>query len=503
MEINFDFKTEYVQANPSPWKIQIQKGKLTDDRIEDVRLSQALNDVTADFEADETKLTIKQLNARNGDTSVKLAAERHGYSPNAPLSIWLEAKHLYVDRKWEKSLPPALLEGLQKFQPAGFVDIIGRASFDGTNWKADGQLTCQNISFTYHKFPYRLDRTQGTLDLRNNHLSGKLTSFASGKPIEINCEIDNPGSNFTGFTNISGQNISLDQNLMFALPERHREVLTSLQPAGSINFVMRVAEESPHNELPKIDLKIDLNKCSAKFQKFAYRIDDIIGSIELHNDIWSFNNLTGINDNGQIAARGSVVPFENGKKLDMSITGTSIPLDDELRDSLPAQAQKFWTAIHPSGAIDIVAHASYLSTQHKFDLTIEATPHLQKAFATANAPINSVQSEPASTLLNGMQLARILQLDDKLKLQRSTVTIDPAFLPLRFENVLGKLIYRSGKIEFQDVHAEYERLPIVADGFIEYDDTGAWHTHFNKLILDRLRLERPNIQAALRRSFAK
>ncbi|MGC4003537.1 MAG: hypothetical protein QM811_10540 [Pirellulales bacterium] len=68
--------------------------------------------------------------------------------------------------------------------------------YDGVRWKPSGELTCLNVSFTYHQFRYRLDRTSGKLTWRDDRILGKLASFIGNKRIGIDIDVANPGDHF-------------------------------------------------------------------------------------------------------------------------------------------------------------------------------------------------------------------------------------------------------------------------------------------------------------------
>jgi hypothetical protein len=454
-EVGLTFQVDYHGSEMQPWNFQIA-GQLQRGRIDDRRLPQVLNDVTAKFTADTNGIAIQELLAQNGPTKIKLAVERRGYAANAPLTVALEARHLFIGRSWEASLPEKFKAAWLKFQPAGEIDVFAKAEFDGTTWKPEATIQCLNVSFTYHKFQYRLDRTHGNMSWRDNHLVGKLNCFAGNKRIAINLDLQNPGENFTGQVLIQGKGLVLDQNILDALPEKPREVVKSLNPVGGNFDVMITASRvDPNQPKPLMCMRMDLHKVGIKFDKFPYPLMDVSGVVEMQDQAWRFHDLIGTNDKGRITCRGELLPAKEGTELKLNFVGTEISLEEELRDALPIQSRGFWNSLNPQGMIDMRASWVYRSADKTTELDLVATP-----------------------------------LGD-------TVVVEPDFLPLRFDKVRGTFHYRPNRLEFSDVSAEHDRLPINLAGFCEHDSHGAFHVRFDKLTADRVRLERQQLQAAL------
>ena len=67
--------------------------------------------------------------------------------------------------------------------PAGEVDADVQLAFDGQTWRPEVSVRCLNVSFTHHKFPYRLEHGTGTLDLKDDRLKVNLTAYSGSQPV--------------------------------------------------------------------------------------------------------------------------------------------------------------------------------------------------------------------------------------------------------------------------------------------------------------------------------
>ncbi len=339
-------------------------GELHRGRIDDPRLPQVWNDVQAKFSADRTGMMVRDFTARNGTAELQLAVIKHGYTANSPLNLTLQAKHLTIDRSWETFLPAQYREAWLKFLPTGVVHVQGQLDFDGQQWQPKGTLDVLNLSFTYHKFPYRMHNTQGQMTWQDQQLIGNLETTFGSKRVKIGLDIKQPGENFIGAININGQDLTLDQNMLAALPEQQRNVIASLNPVGG-TFDLNATMSRTTATQPKTDLAIrwDLHRVAVKYEKFQYPLMDVSGTVELKDNIWTFRDLVGYNDKGKVTCQGSGKPAEQGFELQLNFAGQEISLEEELRDALPTQVQHFWKNLNPSGFVNLKADWSYQSAR--------------------------------------------------------------------------------------------------------------------------------------------
>ncbi len=236
MRIGFHLHDDPAAAVPLAYQVN---GQLTGGRFDDPRLPYPLTDLKADFHADNTGITVDRLNARAGSATLQLAAQMHGCQPGSPMSIQAKAEHLQIGRQWDTVIPEPLLTEWQRFLPAGEISADVKLDFDGQHWRPEVTVHCIDLSITYFRFPYRLDRTSGTLELKNDQLTADLTAFAASQPLSIVGHFQHPGPKFTGRVDISGENIPFDQNLMAAvshLSPKGGNAVRSVNPSGTFNF---------------------------------------------------------------------------------------------------------------------------------------------------------------------------------------------------------------------------------------------------------------------------
>ena len=166
-----------------------------------------------------------------------MSCRRSGFEPTSPLALSAEVRQLELDRALLDILPQSLQDQWYKYLPAGQIDADVQLAYDGQTWRPEVSVQCLNVSFTHHKFPYRLDHGQGTLELKDDLLKVNLTAYGGSQPVRLAAEVAHPLSGPTGWFEAKGDDIQLDEALIAALPEKPREVVRSLDPRGTVELL--------------------------------------------------------------------------------------------------------------------------------------------------------------------------------------------------------------------------------------------------------------------------
>jgi hypothetical protein len=434
---------------PRRWQFSA-KGSVWGGRFDDSRLPHSLSDLSGNFEADNTGITLREVTCKFGQASLNCFARLDGFSVDAPMFIDVTAQQLLIGRNWEPMLSPEMLATWHKFLPAGEVDARLKLWHSEGQWRPEVAVACRNVSFTYHKFPYRIDRGRGALTLKDNRLSLDLLAQAGGRDIKLVGEFDDPGPHFTGALRIWGNDLALEPRIIEALPEKPRNILNSLRPACQFGFFMHVYRSDPREAIPHQELTLDITNGSVRYEKFPYPINNIQGQVEMQDGVWWSNDLEGTNGTGNITCQARLEPTPAGAQLRLDFDGRRIALEDELRDSLSEPVRAVWNDLRPRGSVDLSVHVRYIAAEHKPDIQVR------------------VRNFPEDT------------------------SLEPVQFPYRLEGIrsspgMPALVYRDGEVRFQNLHAVHGSSEISASGYCRFD-RGAWWLHFDRITADRLRV---------------
>jgi hypothetical protein len=431
-------------------------GQLSGGRFDHPRLPYPLTDLKAHFHVDNAGIAVDKLTASAGLATLELDAHMLGFQPGAPLAIRAKAEHLQIGPQWQAVIPEPLLTEWTRFKPLGEISADVKLDFDGQHWRPEVTVHCLDLAITYFKFPYRLDRASGTLELKNDQLNVDLTAYAASQPLSIVGQFQHPGPKFTGRVDISGQNLPFDQNLIAALKPKAGNLLRSLNPSGTFNFYLRVDRDNA-DRLPSEFLSVHPNRAAVRYDRFPYPIQNIGGELKMTDDHWTFRDLEGSNGPGHITLNGYMNPTQNGAEhgveLRLNISASDIPLQDELRDCLSPQSVSLWKQLQPQGAIDLWTDVRYVSAAKTTDIQVRVEP------------------------------------------VKDVCSLQPAAFPYRLEKVRGTFEYSKGHIDLRKISAVHDRTPFAASGSCDFDDDGDWHLQLDHLTVDRLRADRDLVAA--------
>lgn len=439
-------------------------GRLSEGRVEDRRLQFPITDLNAVFRLHPGGLSIPELTARHGSAALSGSLEKTGLALDGPLELHAAAQRLVLDAKMLELLPPTWQTQWNNFLPAGEVDIAASVSFDGRTWRPHLTLNCLNVAVTYAKFPYRLERGRGKLELRDKALSFDMIWLANTEEVRTLGELTLNGPQTFGWTDIRGGNLLIDERLLRAMPEQIQPTMRALNPQGRFNLSMRLSREAPGTDIWHKHSIVQLQDCAMRYEKFPYPLAGIFGTIEAVDDAWTFHNdLQGVNDTGRITCTGGISPSPEGALLALTIHGENVPIDEELRNALSPGAQRLWNDMKPRGLVT-------LDSEIRFNLR-------DKTIHTA------IRAEPVG----------------------DTVSIEPTYFPYRMEQLRGIFTFADGRLEMQGVECRHNETQLSASGECFIDPQQGWSLKLARLFADRLSVDRDLLDAlpeALRKPTA-
>lgn len=441
----FDVAYAAGQKRPLSWNFD---GQIARGRLDDPRLPYPLTDLSATVRASHTGVIIDDLSARAGQASLRLTARRDGYSPDSPAQLAGSIARLRLEEPLARKLPESLRQHWYRFLPAGEIDARFELAFDGRAWRPRADVKCLAVSFTSHKFPYRLEQGAGTITLQDDVLRLALTAYSGSAPVHLEGEIYHPGEHFTGALQIRGDDVPLDEKLLTALPAKAGQVVRSLAPRGTFSGLLTVYRNDPQRAEIHQHANLTFNRCSITYEKFPYPITNIRGRIEVRDARWSFHALQGNNDTGVVTCSGELAPVEGGQQLRLNIQGRKVPLEEELRDAMPESMQHLWSSLRPRGEVDLTAEVSYLSGNSRMSIDLVAQP------------------------------------------REETASIEPVSFPYRMERLRGEIHYRDGRAMFRNLSAVHGRTTLSAQGgHCDLQTDGSWRLRLERVFVDRLRAE--------------
>lgn len=492
-EVALGLVVEHRPGDPNPIRYDIA-GRISQGRLDDNILPHPLTELTTLFRVSNRGISITDLSARSGPATIQGSFAMDGFEPGAPMRLAGSFEQLEFDGRLFEKLPEKMKEQWRRLDPAGRIDGGGSAQFDGRVWRIQFSARLDDLSLSYHKLPYRVRQGRGSLTLNDGRLQFQIAATGSGGcPISMRGDMQipmtgmfgrlpnndpqaaaeqqaavgpyaaTPGADdpphqprigWTGWFEASGERLAIDQQLFESLPEKARNVMTTLSPQGSVDFRMRTWRDDPTQLKPHIRLTILPNYCTIRYKHFAYPISTISGRLEMIDHDWTFDHLQGRNDTGRITASGSLQTVAGYKELVLRIGAVDLPLDEELRDALPTGMQRLWNNMRPDGRVNVSAEIV-----HRFG--VDRKPNIMVR----------VEPDPA------------------------TCSIQPQAFPYRIDNLSGVAVYQNGEVQIEPFRGTHGDVRFSASVTAKTYPDGRWYFRLSRLAADRVRFDRELIYA--------
>jgi len=455
--VTLGFRAGRRAGEESPVRFELD-GQLTRGRIDDPRLPRPVTELEAAFRISDEDLLIENLSGASGPSTIEVKLFRlAGFEFGAPM--WLDARvrELDLDERLRDILPDRLRPEWDKYLPAGKIHADVRLHYDGRRWDPDVTVDCLDTAFTYHKFPYRLQHARGRIEWKDNAVDVRLVGRAGSREVHVEGKIVDPRPGCAFWFKVDGGDLPLDEKLFEALRGKARDTVRSLNPRGTIDVLFQCCRERPGEPAHK-HLRVGVEGGWIRYEGFPYPLGNISGVIERNDDHWEFRDFAGTNDTGRIACEGELDVAPEGNRWVLRFTGTSVPLEEELRDALEQpHMRRLWEDLRVRGMVDL-------------DATVRRQPGDEKA---------------SLTFLEA-------------RLDPETTSIEPVWLPYRMEKLRGTLVYHDGHVTSAGrLEARHGRTRMRASVDCGFPEDGTWHVQLDDLFVDRLSPDRELI-AALR-----
>ncbi|MEM9826754.1 MAG: AsmA-like C-terminal region-containing protein [Planctomycetota bacterium] len=442
-----------------------------------------INDIRGRFRIDDDVLTLQAAQLAIQNSVLRVSGQVQHLRTRPTLDLQLRGKDLRIERSMLSMLPEPAQRAWDKLRPEGRIDAdlqlkgslppnsaalgqsdaaaLGQtrsASFDDTGdiplrrnippLQCNGDITLRGLSISPERFPYPVSDLVGPIRIANGRvfsdsISGQIGGNRLHCSFDFPSPISYPSQRKHLRLSVDGP-IAIDDVLLAALTPRPaaREstsrnptplarFVTSLNPRGAVR--LRRAEFSTAADGTKHKtMTLDVSNGQLRYDKFPYRLYNVVGTLEINDDVTKLVGFRGSNAGaGTIQCRGSFDAAD--RQLDLRFDVSKIALDRPLRDSLPAEPQRVWDAIGPSGMLD----------------------HLQ-------VDLSRIGDGPLMTKVNARQQTREIVATQNLSLR-------PTSLPYRLDVTGGAVAFDGSEVRIDYLTAVHEASKLMASGHCRRD----------------------------------
>ena len=447
-------------------------GRVFDARVTDPRLPYPLDGLEAQVRVTNERFELHGVKARMGRSrlSANVVVDQWTSDPRLDLQAGIVELGLDERVRAAATVHPSLERLWKRFAPSGLIDVAVRASASSDqplSLKAD--ITCRNVTVRYEKFPYAVDSVQGLIRFdRGAWRTENLTARVGNQMLQIDSAGQAYPGGWTGEVNLSTSGfVPIDARLVDAFPDGARQFIQSLSATGTLRLHRAIfRREKPYQETES-DITVEFRDGSLNYAKFPYPLTRVRGWLMSHNRQWEVREAEG--HHGMTRVRWDATwrreaNAARGIDLEFRLRASDVLLDPDLlqavRRSAP-HAARAWEGLRPEGALDDVTVTLGFRTSQGIERL--------DVHATKNVPSTGVV--------------------------RRAISVEPQWLPYRWESVTGDFRFVDGRVELRNVAGRHGSVSFRLGGTCRFDRYGRWQVHLNRISLDQVVLDPPFLRA--------
>ena len=365
-------------------------------------------------------------------------------------SVDVAITNLVVSPELFGKLPGKAQKIEEMFRPSG--TLSGSYTFRRSEGGWSKRLVVQpnGMETTYRGFPYRVRNVRGTVihtvtSTSTDQIALNLTGEGMGSTVSISGTIQGTAPDNDVNLRIEGKSVTLDDELIDAMPDNNPAVLRRLHATAHGDFVALIRQDARTRREYGTDaldneFTITIRKGTMKYEAFPYPLRDLMGTLIVRTlperptrlptapgspvtpkagdmTALEFIDFRASHNGSRIRGSGRKDPVPGGSILSLSIDGEPLALDDDLRQALAAiRLDNAWTTFEPSARMNCAVRAR---------LFVRSDP--------------TVPIYPAEDLEMGIAFAG--------------ATIRPNFFPITLTDLAGQVTYAKGRVELKNFRA--------------------------------------------------
>ncbi len=411
------------------------------------------------FQLDNQGLQVTGLQCQAGYGTLSGSFRIPDWTASADWQLDVTASGIELTERMLAWLPQRLQSVWHQYQPAGIV--AGTFQFVSRQGQLHKTIrsTISEGSLSFDRFPFRLNHCSGTINVDDRVLTLSGSAIEAQQLIKFQANILDPGPDWTGW--VAGEcqgDIPINEKLLqaFRVNPELEQTLRNFNSTGNVSGWGRVERRDPRMQQPRYHYEIDVRQASIRYESFSWPIYNVHGRVTVDNDRTVFQGVSGTNRNGEITCNGT---WTRSGQLNLFFLAQSVALDDELRQALSPDLQKFWRELRPSGTVDRV------------DLDLTWDSRVGELNIDLEAEIETAVAD-----------------------QPGTVACKPIWFPYELRQVSGKFRFHDQQFEIRNLTGRHGRTVVSCDG-TGFWDQQQWRVQLANLVASNVILDRDLLAA--------
>lgn len=301
------------------------------------------------------------LEGMHGQAKIRVAGMAMNPGPRVEACVLVSGVDVPLDEDLRSALTQAQRDAYDQYSPQGLANIsveVYREPVAGAKPLVSVQLELKGCDLTYKNFPYkvtgatghilivpqftRIERVEGRHGPARISLAGEMY-YPEKAPPQITL-------------NVKGTDVSLDDDLAAALPQRERDILAVFHLSGAADIAGTVIQSPATKNKLDYDLSVHLKGARMIYEPFPFLAEQVTGNLRLAGGSCRIESLSGFNAGARIDAHGWIDQRQKDYAMDLVLSGQDVILGESLRGALGPEMRTAWSHLAPQGRVDILAH---------------------------------------------------------------------------------------------------------------------------------------------------
>ncbi|MCE9531371.1 MAG: hypothetical protein K8T89_09665 [Planctomycetes bacterium] len=393
-----------------------------------------------------------------------------------------------------EQIPGKFAEVKDMFHPSGPVSASFKFQRSPGMWSKQLIIEPQGMLATYRGFPYRLKNVRGRVvhtlsENSSDHIQMDLLADGAGSTISIKGAIKGTHPDNDVDLRIAGQGITLDDELINAMPDDNPELIRKLHATAFGDFVAIIRHNDQVRrqfgpEAYDNQFTIKIRQGAMNYEVFPYPLENMSGTLvvrtlperparlpsstdqtrpmteESSTTTLEFNDFQATRNGGRLRASGRKDPAPGGCILSLNLDGEEIALDGDLQRALAAiRMENSWKSFEPSGRMNCAVRVKLFS-----------------------------KNDPKATIYPAEDL--------ELAMAFAGGIIKPTFFPYQMQDLAGRVTYAKGRAELSEFRARHGKSEItLPSSEILFRPSGGYWADIRNLRVTPLVIDDPFLAA--------
>ena len=332
---------------------------LRDASAEFVGFRYPVKHITGRLHISDNGLNVTDVTGSAGEGRVSLNGSAHfAESATQDLDLQLDAEGIAFDEVLYKALADRSRRILERFNPSGRFDLIGRLTLGGESGRRlvhDLTVVPDSVTVTHRDPTFAVEQLTGRIHLSPDRITvEELSGRHNAAAVTADGFFDiSEGSGAAELT-VRCAGLMLEDELDLILPDRLRSSWGDLHLAGPVDTITVLDRCTANAETDRpLRTTLTARGVTITHPTLPVPVDNVRGGATIAEGLISLNDLTGKYGDATLSLSGEVQHKDGALDGRLRATVVNLAVDERLRLALPWRLRRTWNNVRPIGVVDV------------------------------------------------------------------------------------------------------------------------------------------------------